>query len=318
MSSCIFCVPGNTKQQQDFTIVIFQLFRAMKDKVVISLSSIPPRFKDLGKALKCLLDQDHQADEIQLFIPRYYRRFPQHAFAPPPEVPPGVALKIVDEDLGPATKVLYCAREHWGTETRIIYCDDDRLPERDWLKSFVSAAEKSPDKAIVSTGWHLTRYGIHTSNERLPRAVKLRVMEDYAYMGGRINQKLKEFIFRKPHKKPSRINCRKPGYIDIAAGYGGVLIKPEFFDKNAFDIPPIVWTVDDVWLSGLLELKGIGIWQDNSIRVPINISDIGTAGLGGSVIEDYDRDAANKLAIRYFQDNHSIWKESRLPIQGKN
>ncbi|MCY4308645.1 MAG: hypothetical protein OXC57_10275 [Rhodobacteraceae bacterium] len=93
MSSCIFCVPGNTKQQQDFTIVIFQLFRAMKDKVVISLSSIPPRFKDLGKVLKCLLDQDHQADEIQLFIPRYYRRFPQHAFAPPPRGASGSYLE---------------------------------------------------------------------------------------------------------------------------------------------------------------------------------------------------------------------------------
>ncbi|MCY3674434.1 MAG: hypothetical protein OXG21_05650 [Rhodobacteraceae bacterium] len=205
---------------------------------------------------------------------------------------------------------MYCAKEHWGTRTRIIYCDDDRLPERNWLKSFILASEKLPDKAIVSTGWQLTRYGINTSNERLPRAIKLRVIENYEYLGGRINQKLKQLIFRKPYKKPSRINCKYPGYIDIAAGYGGVSIKPEFFDENAFEIPPVVWTVDDVWLSGMLELKGIGIWQDNSIRVPINISDIGIAGLGGSVIEGHNRHAANKLAIKYFQDNYSIWKES--------
>lgn len=289
----------------------------MKDKVVISLSSIPPRFKDLGKALKCLLDQNYQADEIQVFVPRSYRRFPEHAFTIP-EVPPGVALKIVDEDLGPATKVLYCAKEHWGTRTRIIYCDDDRLPERNWLKSFILVSEKLPDKAIVSTGWQLKRYGINTSDERLPRAIKLRVIENYEYLGGRINQKLKEFIFRKPYKKPSRINCKESGYIDIAAGYGGVSIKPEFFDKNAFEIPPVVWTVDDVWLSGLLELKGIGIWQDNSIRVPINISDIGIAGLGGSVIEGHNRHAANKLAIKYFQDNYSIWHDACGPNQGRN
>ena len=279
----------------------------MKNKVVVSLSSIPPRFKNLGETLKCLLNQDYRADEIQVYIPRSFRRFPQHSFSIP-EVPPGVNLKVVDEDLGPATKVLYCAKAHWGTRTRIIYCDDDRLPDRNWLNSFISVSEKFPDNAIVSTGWHLTRYGITISKKRLPRAEKLRVIENYEYIGRRINQKIKEVIFRRRFQKPSRINCKHSGYIDIAAGYGGVSIKPEFFYKDAFEIPPIVWTVDDVWLSGFLEIHGIGIWQDNSIRVPVNLSDVGIAGLGGSVIDGFGRHSANKYGIKYFQDNHSIWK----------
>ena len=276
-------------------------------KVVVSLSTIPPRFKDLGKTLNCLLNQNLPADEIQVYIPRNYRRFPQHSFSLP-EVPPGINIKIVDNDLGPATKVLYCAKAHWGTQTRIIYCDDDRLPERNWLKSFIVATDKNPEKAIVSTGWHLERYGIKASNIRLPRAVKYRVIENYGYLMGRINQKIKEAILQRKVQKPSRVNIKKSGFIDIAAGYGGVSVKPDFFDKNAFDIPPVVWTVDDVWLSGLLENRGIGIWAANSIRVPVNLSDIGIAGLGGSIIEGHGRHSANKIGIKFFQDQHAIWK----------
>ena len=286
----------------------------MKDKVVISLSSIPPRFKDLGKVLKCLLDQDHQADEIQLFIPRYYRRFPQHAFAPPPEVPPGVALRIVDEDLGPATKVLYCAREHWGTETQIIYCDDDRLPERDWLKSFVSAAEKSPDKAIVSRGLHLKQLGIKgIQNKRYPRAKKKhkKLVENIGYIAKRIHQKTSEAIFGKSIQKPQKsglLEFNQSGYVDIAEGCGGVSIKPEFFDKNAFDIPPIVWTVDDVWLSGLLEFKGIGIWVENSIKNPICSSSAKVYDLYNFSTGGFNRKSSNEYGIKFMQENYSIWK----------
>ena len=60
----------------------------MKDKVVVSLSTIPPRFPHLGEALKCLLDQTFLPDEIRVYIPKAYRRFPQHSFAIP-EIPDG-------------------------------------------------------------------------------------------------------------------------------------------------------------------------------------------------------------------------------------
>lgn len=279
----------------------------MRDKIVVSLSTIPPRFKYIGRTLCCLLNQKWPADEIQLFVPRSYKRFPQHSFSIP-EVPNGITVKIVDQDMGPATKVLYCVREHWGTKTRIIYCDDDRIPDQYWLQSFVKASENNPDKAVVSTGWHLKRYGISTQFTRLPRAVKLNVIENYEYIGRRIKQKIKEIIFQRSFQKPSRINCKQSGYIDIAAGYGGVSIKPEFLGSNAFEIPHVVWTVDDVWLSGMMECSGIGIWQDNSIRVPVNLSDEGVAGLGGSVIEGHNRHSANKFGINYFQEKYSIWR----------
>jgi len=84
----------------------------MREKVVVSLSTIPPRFDKIGEALQCILKQDRAADEIHLYIPKCYRRFPEHAFCLP-AVPDGVLVKVVDDDLGPATKVLPCAKAHW-------------------------------------------------------------------------------------------------------------------------------------------------------------------------------------------------------------
>ncbi len=285
----------------------------MKDKVVISLSSIPPRFKNLGNTLKCLLNQEYHADEIQVFIPRTYRRFPQHAFSTP-EVPQGVTLKIVDKDLGPATKVLYCAKAHWGTRTRIIYCDDDLLPDRDWLNSFILASNSKSNSAIASRGLHLKQLGVRViQTKRFPRAKKSHknLAENLGYVSKRISQKTKEVIFRKSIQKPQKsgeLQFNQSGYVDIAEGCGGVSIKPEFFDCSAFEIPQIMWTVDDIWLSGLLEYQNIGIWLENSIQIPFPSSSAGVEELYNYSTDGFNRKSANKYGIRYMQDMFSIWK----------
>ena len=279
----------------------------MRDKVVVSLSTIPPRFRNIGKILNCLLDQNFRANEIYVYIPRTYRRFPQHSFFVP-EVPPGVTVKIVDQDLGPATKVLYCAKAHWGTNTRIVYCDDDRLPEKNWLNSFVKATEFNPDKAIVSTGWNLEKYGYYRVSEScLPRAVKKRVIENPKYVFRRLHQKLSEVIFRKSFQKPGRIKFKKAGYVDIAEGLGGVSIKPEFFSEEAFEIPETLWTVDDIWLSGFLEHRRVGIWAANCISVPVNSYSATVDNLHNLNYEGLSPHSTNVKLIEYMHNKFSIW-----------
>ncbi len=283
----------------------------MKDKVIISLSTIPPRFRYLGETLNCILDQELPADEIQVFIPQVYKRFPQHAFSIP-EIPLGggkIKIKIVDNDLGPATKVLYCAEAHWGTRTRIIYCDDDRLPDPTWLKSIILATDKNPENAIVSAGFHFNNRKLHTvSDFRFPRAEKRRVIENLGYVRKRILQKLSEAVYGRPFQKPSRSAFKRSGYVDIAAGLGGVSIKPDFFGRNAFEIPEILWTVDDIWLSGLLEHRGIGIWAANSIPIPVDGASASIEALCNFVLEHHDRHQANLKCVKYMQDKYSIWQ----------
>ena len=43
-------------------------------------------------------------------------------------------------------------------------------------------------------------------------------------------------------------------------GVGGAVVRPEFFDDVAYDIPEEAWAVDDVWLSAQLARRGIAIY----------------------------------------------------------
>ena len=204
--------------------------------------------------------------------------------------------------------MLYCAKSHWGTPTRIIYCDDDRLPERNWLQKLVLATGKNPDDAIVSRGMILP---IDIENRRKPQCL---VKKPYSFsvtighLKRRISHKSKELVFRKPFPRPQK---RKffgvSGYIDIAEGCGGVSVKPDFFGPDAFDIPPVVWSVDDIWLSGMLEKANIGIWVDRSVPIPFLSCASPIEALYNFSTDEFGRYAANDYAVRYMQDHYGIW-----------
>ncbi len=200
---------------------------------------------------------------------------------------------------------MYCAKEHWGTNTRIIYCDDDRYPEKTWLRSFINSSYKNPNSAIVSHGFNLTKFGL---NSRFPKAKKLRVINNPRYIFKRILQKLNETISGEPSQKPARIEFKKSGFVDIASGLGGCSIKPEFFCEKAFQIPEIIWTVDDIWLSGMLEYRDIGIWASNSIPVPIDGPFAYVNGLYNFKYKQYDRHSAELKCVKYMQEKFNIWK----------
>ena len=283
----------------------------IKSKIVVSLTTIPPRFGDLGKTINKLLEQELLADEIQIYIPNSYKRFPQHSFIVP-EFPKGggrVSVKIVNRDLGPATKALYCAKAHLGTNTRIIYCDDDMIPERTWLKSLLMATLKNADSAIASYGEHLKFYDPNITNRCQPRARLIRVIEQPSYIAARINQIAKMMIWGRSFPKPKKVfSFKRSGFVDIAAGYGGVSIKPDFFDQNSFEIPDILFPVDDIWLSGLLEKKGIRIWVDNTIPIPVKSSFYQKDALINFSYKGDGRITSNLKGIKFMQEKYSIWK----------
>lgn len=120
-----------------------------------------------------------------------------------------------------------------------------------------------------------------------------------------------EFLFppvqRKYLREPTRPLFKKPGYVDCFEGFGGALVRPEFFDDPAFDIPDVIWAVDDVWLSGNLARNGVPIWalagQHDTQHTPAGVYD----ALHKAQIEGADRDAANKAAISYFRDTFGLW-----------
>jgi hypothetical protein len=118
--------------------------------LVISLTSIPPRFGLLPPVLDALLAQG--ADAVALTLPRRPARF---APAPVPALPAGVTLIETEDDLGPAGKLLAAAARFPGAD--ILYCDDDWLYAPGWAATFRAARAWTPRAVIAGSTWSTER-----------------------------------------------------------------------------------------------------------------------------------------------------------------
>lgn len=264
---------------------------------IITLSTIPPRFPLLAPTLKSLLSQSLRAEEIRLYIPERYRRFPDWDGSLP-ELPKGINLHRFENDMGPASKILPAARDLSGRDVDILFCDDDNIYDRHWHKRIKQAAVKKPNTCIVEMGYtFLDMNDADRPLDRLPR--------------GRFRKRdLKYRLQRLAYLHLKKPNITTTGYVDMLAGYGGVLVRPEWFDELAYDIPNIMWTVDDPWLSGNLERRGIPIWMTGK---GYQLHDIGPGlvdSLTDFVSEEHDRSKANLLVVDYFRNNYGIWPKS--------
>lgn len=275
--------------------------------VIVTLSSIPPRFDKLGPTLECLQRQTAAIDRILLYIPDRYRRFPDWDGVLP-QVPEGVEIRRVPDDIGPATKILYAAREFRGQDVDLLLCDDDRRYKPNWAQAFLDARAQHPDAAIAIAGFEASRYGqSQMQNRPQPRAQPRSRAWDLRFQA----QMVWEFLFppvqRKYLREPTRVLFRESGYVDCFEGFGGALVKPDFFDETAFEIPDVIWAVDDVWLSGCLARKGVPIWaladQHDTQHTPAGVYD----ALHKATIQGADRDDANMACIKYFQETHGVW-----------
>lgn len=277
--------------------------------LVISLSSIPSRFDKIELILEHLVAQDLEDFKVELYIPRRFRRFPDYAGGLP-KVPRGVEIISVDEDLGPATKVLYAAERHNSNSVDILFCDDDRITEPNWARGFVNTRIARPNDAIVASGLDFDDLGLPPfRGMKMPRAIKARRMFDWqrhfktlikSWQYGGINNV--------PwHEKPTFVKFKKPGFVAIGEGFGGFMIKPHFLNRSMWDIPAVLWAVDDVWISGHLNSQGIDIWaMDKLPRSHAGELDRLDA-LHNAIIDGKGRGEANIECVRFMQKNYGSW-----------
>jgi hypothetical protein len=258
---------------------------------IISLTTIPPRMDGLGPTLASLLGQDAPIDRVILWIPERYRRSEFRDFALP-SLPAGVEIGRCEHDYGPATKILPAVRAFAGQDVRILYCDDDRIYHRDWAAHLLSESDRFPADCLCEAG------------ERIEVTALRAFSQSLRY---RILAKLSLGIYGHFHRR--RIRGFDPGHgpVDIAKGYGGVLVRPEFIPESAFDIPDRLWTVDDVWLSGQMALNGVTIRKVARREHSTKREVAEIAALIDFVHDGDGRDASNLACIRHFQEAHGIW-----------
>ncbi len=276
---------------------------------VITLSSIPPRFSSLGPSLKSLLAQTSRPEAVELYIPRSYRRFPQWSGGLP-EVPEGVRIVRVEEDLGPATKVLPAAKAYRGQDIEILYVDDDRHYDRNIAAAFLKCRRHHPGEALCTEAMSISELGYDwVASGPLPRAFRdIRPFSVFRRSVLRAVDRTFPRYFGQVRLKAFQTRFSASGYGDVAEGFGGVLVRPEFFDDAVSDIPPILWAVDDVWISGHLTRRGIPIWVEMAGARISNIGDMNeTFALYRAELDGARRDDANRACVDYMRETYGIW-----------
>lgn len=233
--------------------------------LVISLTSIPPRFGQLPRVVAALRAQTARPARILVTLPRHYRRFPGSHAAP---ALPGAEVVRPARDMGPAAKVLAAARLLRGQDCHLLYCDDDWLYHPRWAEGFLATARARPGCAIAASGFSARRLGLSPA----------------------------------PHLPDGEAGG---GYVDIAQGFAGVLLRPDWLDA-----PPAVaqaWAVDDIWLSAQYARAGRRIWKQPGLRGHATpLADPGR--LQDAVIDGRDRDAANRAAAQAMARAYGIWQ----------
>lgn len=270
------------------------------DPTVISLSTIPPRFATLAPTLQTLQRQSLPADEIRVNIPRRYRRFPDWD-GRVPEVPAGVRIVRTDDDFGPASKLLPTVADLQGQAVDILFCDDDMLLAPDWHARFKADRSVRPEAALVAVGKQIADIpATARPQSRLPRARRRSKTLAYRLL------RAATLTLHKPHPFIAS------GHVDLLCGFGGVMVRPEFFDSRVFEIPEVLWSVDDPWLSGHLERRGVPIWLNHRHRMPRPGRSSRRDALLHLVVDGHNRGAADRAVIRHMREHYGIWGTNSL------
>lgn len=278
---------------------------------LITLTSIPPRFGLIGPTLEALVAQQG-VDGVALYLPQTYHRFPDWDGALP-SVPAGVTIHRVDTDYGPATKVLCAARHYRGQNIRLLFCDDDRDYRPGWAQGLLAEADRYPDRAVALAGWDIAGLSKRAAHNA-PRHERRSRTWDLAYRTDRLKQILSGKAKATLAQKPPRRIIAQSGFADVFEGYGGVVVRPEFFDAPAFDIPAQAFHVDDVWLSGALARQGIGIWLAADQPEPKTTEADRTAALYRHRVAEKGRPELDAAAITLLRDRWGLWGGTRAVI----
>ncbi len=269
--------------------------------IIITLTSIPPRFPNLLRKLASLKRQTIQADLVELYIPRSYRRFPD-VDVRLPKLPSWVSVVYIEEDMGPATKVLPAAKKWRHEDVDLLLCDDDRMEDPKWLSRFAHARYERPKDIICEVAWDVhERYGGASTAPDLPRA-------SLAKKRGRtLEYKLKKLVTLGLYQPPFQL-YESSGYSDVFMGVHGALIPPQALHEDAWTIPEVVWTVDDVWLSGMAKANGYGVWVNAVSRQIYRDGKFDkVAALKNFVEQGIDRSGADQKCVDLLRANYGIW-----------
>ena len=241
------------------------------------------------------------ADEVRLYIPYHYQRFPDWDGCLP-SVPAGVTIYRSDKDYGPATKILPACRDLRGSGAQILFCDDDCICDEGWAETLFRIQGVRQAEAVAGYVRGAEGYVPNkTQARRWKRAWELPIRYAVAYRFSRLLYKL--FGTRTFKRRPFVV----PGYGEILFGAAGAVVRPEFFDDVAYDIPAAAWPVDDIWLSANLARRGIKIYCPWMVALPDSSATSVEDALVDNEFLGMKRQELNRAAARICQQIFGVW-----------
>ena len=106
---------------------------------------------------------------------------------------------------------------------------------------------------------------------------------------------------RQSHRAPD------PALADIAQGYAGVCIKPEWLAGLGCTPPPAAWPVDDIWLSAQLFRQGISIRLTRAARRGMALAYADSHALQHARIGGRTRHQANLACMAEVTARYGTW-----------
>ena len=251
---------------------------------IFSMTTIPSRIAGLGAVIDRLHAQTVKPREVVVYIPRSYRREEFRGISTA-GLPSNCRVVMVDEDLGPATKVLYALGDY--PDVPVIFCDDDRFYAPQLAEVLTGMAAENPGACIAARALPVRQYLMQYSFRK-----------DWKY-------RVKRFVTA-GHYRPKRI---KPGTpLDIVAGFAGVLVRSGAFADGVKDIPDHFWLVDDIWLSGHLALAGTPVLSPgNGLERSEPHAENEHDALNQYVYVSQNRERLDRRCVAHFQQEHGIW-----------
>ena len=128
--------------------------------IYISISTIPPRLKNLNESIQSLLKQTRKPDKIFVNIPYKYKRFSETI---EDDQIPKFDSSIVEvtrcEDCGPGTKLLGSLNK-FEKDSLVILADDDHTYKDYMIEKFFYFYSKAPNNAYSFYVHPLGNFGI--------------------------------------------------------------------------------------------------------------------------------------------------------------
>ena len=128
--------------------------------IYISISTIPPRLKNLNESVQSLLKQTRKPDKIFINIPYKYRRFNEIIKDNQiPKFDSSIVEVIRCEDCGPGTKLLGSINKI-EKNSLLILADDDHIYEDYMIEKFFYFYSRAPNNAYSFYVHPLGNFGV--------------------------------------------------------------------------------------------------------------------------------------------------------------